>query len=212
MTPPTTTNTWMPRAVERPAASSLPNESRQATAVAHAALDHHGIKSQQGHDAGEPQLFAERRHDEVGFGEGDEVGMSLTEPDAQHAAAGEAVQALGDLEPVTGLVGERVEPDADAQLHVVEELVGDEGSRGEEEAADQDPGPAFCGDVEHGDEEPEEEQRGAEVPLEYEDSERPPMRRGWGRGRDRAEGRSPSPCCVPVQVRHASRRGNPRRR
>ena len=115
ITPPTTTNTWIPTAVDRPAASSLPNGVAHATAVRMPRSMMMRVQNEQRHDAGESELLTERGHDEVGLGERNEVGMPLPKADAENTAAGKAVQTLSDLVAVAGFVGERVEPDVHTQ-------------------------------------------------------------------------------------------------
>ena len=66
---------------------------------------------------------------------------------------------------------ERVEPQLHAGLDVPEEPPRDVGAEPEQRQADGDPRRALGGDVEHGDEQPEEQQRRAEVLLEDEDEE-----------------------------------------
>src|SRR5699024_11472172 len=69
----------------------------------------------------------------------------------------------------------RVEPDIDPRGDVAEAVDGDEHPDGEHREAKDDPARAFGGDVEHRDEQPEEQQRGAQVALgdEHEDTRGP---------------------------------------
>ena len=77
------------------------------------------------HDAGEPQLFSEGRHDEVGVYERHEVGVPLAESNSEDATGSKAIETLRDLVAVARLLNERVHPDFNTQLDVTENLVGD---------------------------------------------------------------------------------------
>jgi len=84
--------------------------------------------------------------------------------------AGHAVEALHQLIAAPGLVDvlERVQPDLDPLVDVVEQRPGQCRAADEEQQADEQPGQALGGDVEDHDERAEEQQRRAQVTLEDE--------------------------------------------
>jgi len=98
VTPPMMTNTCSASVIDRPAASSWPNESRTGQCGPQAALDEDRVEQRaSAMSAGEAELLAERRDDEVGAGERHQVREALAEAGAEDAAVGEAEQRLHDL-------------------------------------------------------------------------------------------------------------------
>ena len=172
VTPPTTTKTCSASTMASPAASSLPNASRQIRAVRRPRSTIRTVEQDQRHHPGEPELLADRGHDEVGVGEGDEGRVALPKAATDQAAPGHAVEALHDL-VAAGRVGrvEGVQPGVHPGLDVPEDQVGGVGAGDEHRRADDQPAAALGGDVEHHDEQAEEQQRRAEVVLEDQDAQ-----------------------------------------
>ena len=141
-----------------------------------AAFEDEEVAEQDDEETGHAELLAEARVDEVGFRVGDHVRSALAESGADETAVGHSEQALDELVgPARRLVvllgRERIQPTVDALLDVGEEQCREDGAGGEEGHADDDPRDLRGRDVEHGDEEAEEEERGAEVAFEDEDAD-----------------------------------------
>ena len=78
-------------------ASSLPNESRTASAGREAPRDEQHVEHEQRDQAEQADLLAEGRHDEVGGRQRHELGMAAAQPGAEDAAGAEPEQRLPQL-------------------------------------------------------------------------------------------------------------------
>ena len=105
--------------------------------------------------------------------DGDDVGAAAAESGAEQAAVREAEESLHQLVGVAADLrrGERVQPDVDADPDVAERVVAEDGAAREQHQPDDDPGRALGRDVEQRQEDPEEQQRGAEVLDDDEDQQ-----------------------------------------
>ena len=98
VTPPAITKTWSATIEASPTASSRPKGSRSAEPRAVAALHEQRVQQEDRGQAGQPQLLARRRQDEVGLGgEADQDRVAQPEAGAEHPAGGEREQRLGEL-------------------------------------------------------------------------------------------------------------------
>jgi hypothetical protein len=134
------------------------------------------VDQQQREQARQAELLADRGVDEVRVRERDAVRVALAPAGAEQPAGPEREQSLDDLEGaahrVVQLGVERPQPDGHAGVDVREQVRrGDRPGR-EQQHAQEHPAHALGGEVEHGDEQTEEQQRGTEVALEHEDRER----------------------------------------
>ncbi|EME37602.1 hypothetical protein C884_01653 [Kocuria palustris PEL] len=135
-----------------------------------------GQQEEQDEDRGhadEPELLAEGRDDHVRIGIGDQIGSALAPALAEQPAGGQAEQALHDLARAAdgGVVDLRIEgvdPGVETGRDVAEGLRGHEAPGGHEDQPQDDPAQAAGGEVEHGHEQAEEQDRGAEVALQHE--------------------------------------------
>ena len=122
--PPRMTKTCKPSVKARPPATSLPNESRTASAGPQAALDDQQVDHQQRGEAEQADLLAHAGEDEVGAHLGHETGRAGARPGAEQAAGAQREQALDQLvaaaDPVVVGRVERVQPDRGAVVEVGE--------------------------------------------------------------------------------------------
>ncbi len=132
----------------------------------------HGVGDDERGAAQKPDLLADRREDEVGLDRGDATGESPSDAHSRHATGSEREERLHELVAAAGGVGERVEPDVDARLHVSErEVRGRRADREEHEAHDH-VADAPRRRVDHHEEDPEEQQARAQVLLGDEHEQR----------------------------------------
>ncbi len=117
----------------------------------------------------EPELLGKRGEDEVRV-EVRDVGIAvrarerpLAEPGAAEAAVRDRVERLHGLVAGAVRIGPRVEPGVDALPHAPDRRVRERGAAREQREADGDEQRAARGRVEHGQEDPEVEERAAEV-------------------------------------------------
>ena len=217
VTPPTTTKTCSARTAPRPAARQLAEAVARDQRGAQRALDDDAVEQQHGHQPGQAELLADRGDDEVGLRERHPPRVAVAEAATDQPAPGHPEERLeGLLAAAVGagaVVGERVEPDVDAGLHVAEDPPRHQGAAEEERPADDQPAGPLGGDVEHHQEEAEEEQAGAEVLLEDQDAEADqPHRPAPARGRARGAGRRRAPGARPGPARRGAAPGSRRRR
>ena len=135
---------------------------------AQAARHEQPVDQDHGHQPGHAELLADRRGDEVAPGQRRQARAAEPEAGAEQAAVREPELRADHL--VVGVeVAERVQPGADPDAHVAEVQVAEVGPGREEQHPEHRPAGAFGRDVEHHHEQPEEEQRGAEVALQDQD-------------------------------------------
>ncbi len=79
------------------------------------ARDDDGVQEQDREEAGQPELLADRRHDEVALRERHRLRATLTQTGAENATGREAVQRLHDLVGGVAGIAERIDPDRDAR-------------------------------------------------------------------------------------------------
>jgi hypothetical protein len=159
---------------------------------AHSAQDEDHEQEQQRRDPNEPQLLRERGVDEVGVQVRDQrlsLGgreRPLAEAGAEPAAVRERVERLDELEAgavlaqrrvpvqraVDGLVRPRVQPDRHAVVDVLDLRIDERGAAHEERQPDRREQDPAGRDVEHRQEDPEVEERRAEVVRLDEDEHR----------------------------------------
>ena len=142
----------------------------------HAALEEEDVQQQEGEQPDQAELLTQGREDEVGVRVGDHMRSPFAESVADEPAVGHSEQSLHQLVGAAGglvvlLRREGVQPAVDALLDVGEDLGGDQRTCGEHAEAQEDPGLLRGGDVEHRDEQPEVQQRRAEIALEDEDAD-----------------------------------------
>ena len=122
--------------------------------------DQHGRCAQKTH------LLGDGAEDEVAFHHGDGGAQAAPDADAEEAAVGKRVEALHQLVAAVLGVDEGVAPDGHAGLHVVEEAIEDHAARSRQRQAQDHVAQAARAHVDHGEEDPEEQQRAAQVLLE----------------------------------------------
>ena len=133
-------NAWTPMTSARPAASSDRNSSCAGRGDAQPARDQHEVQPQDGEQADQPQLLADRGERVVGVDGRDRQApadrrQAGAQAHPQDPAAPEGVQRLDHLEAGALRVGPRVEPVVDAGLDVAEQVVQDEGAGDEQQRA-----------------------------------------------------------------------------
>ena len=127
------------------------------------------VQKQHARRAQKPRLFGDGGEDEVVFHVGDDVGHAAPDADAEQVAVGYGVERLHDLVALVERVGEGVEPDADARLHVPEHEVQPHGGHGGQSQPDDQIELLPRGGIEHDQEHEEQHERAAQVLLEHDD-------------------------------------------
>ena len=115
--------------------------------------------------AGEPQLFADRRKDEVGRGVRDARRGSEGQAGSADTTGAEGVERLDDLKTSILCLGPRVAPDPDAALHMGERSPAGVCANDEHHSTGEEIETPASGQPHHDDEQGEEQQRAAEVLL-----------------------------------------------
>ena len=154
-----------------PGGQQLPERVPGAERRAEAPGEEQQVHQDDREETNQAQFLAERGNDHVAVGEGNQIGASLAEAGADESAVRHAEQPFDDLQaaaelPSVDLVGERVDPAVNPQRDVGEDAGGDESADSDEPDADDHPADAARGDVDHHEEKAEEQDRGAQVPLE----------------------------------------------
>ncbi len=171
--------------------------------------DEKGEGGESGGGSRQSEFLADGGEDEIGRGIGDQVGSTQPQPCSRQAPRGHGEEALSDLVAAVGIVGERIEPGGDPSLDVVEGGPGGHGAAQRQTDTTQDVHRPTCRHIEHGDEDPEEEQRGAEVPLVDEDDEaRRPSRQHRDQLAELGEGERSQPAAPLGKRRSLARRGS----
>ena len=133
-------NAWIPMTSASPMASSARKSSAAAAPIRRPRSTTTRNRPEDGQDADEPELLAERREREVRVDLRDrqasaDLGQAGPRPTPEEAAAGERVERLDDLVAGAQRVGEGIQPDVDPVADVVEQA-------GHEQAAERRTGSA----------------------------------------------------------------------